>query len=452
MPKLNCDFTVESTFFSLADEPSLGVLQQAHSRSDWLFCAMHEEHDHLAVCWETIFLKISSTTGAAAAADTVVVDWAAVVVVVDWAVIVVTAEGVPKLNVARSVVDVAATGTASVGAADDVGADNDEEDDVESTVGAALPKAKVPNGTACFVIVDVLEVVVLSFFKLPNVKEVAFDLVLSSGFATPNMGCEDVLDLDPAAGSAKAFEPNENFPLGAPKSIAPLPNENFGLAAAASPLFLACKQQTHFDLLMSFLVSHTEQDHVELFCFAAIDLNKSSGFVVELKLVAGCAMLPPGLFSPQHKHLVWATSLSAMHESHFHFDCFCLAAMDLKTSSTIAVAPLLDEIDVERVGAVEVRPTPQHTHFVAEFPFGVMHDEHDHLFCVCFATSALKDSSCFPVDSVITVFGAAIVNPNSIFFGSVEVVAGGFDIDTDDGIAVLVDFADLFIRIGSLKL
>lgn len=263
---------------------------------------MHEEHDHLAVCWETIFLKMSSTTGAGAAAVTVVDECAAVVVVVDWAVVVVAAKGVPKLNVARSVVDVAATGTARVGAVDDVGADNDEEDDVESTFGAAPPKAKVPNGTAGFVPVDGLpnenfsaaaavEVAVLSFFKLPNVIGLAFDLVLSSVFAAPNMGCEDVLDLAPAAGSAKAFEPNENFPLGAPKSIPPLPNENFGLAAAASldevaaaasPLSLACEQQTHFDLLMSFLVSHTEQDHVELFCFAAIVLNKSSGFVTEL--------------------------------------------------------------------------------------------------------------------------------------------------------------------------
>lgn len=32
-PKLNCDFTVESTFFPLADAPSFGVLQQAHSLS-----------------------------------------------------------------------------------------------------------------------------------------------------------------------------------------------------------------------------------------------------------------------------------------------------------------------------------------------------------------------------------------------------------------------------------
>lgn len=32
-PKLNWDLTVESTFFSLADEPSFGVLQQTHSLS-----------------------------------------------------------------------------------------------------------------------------------------------------------------------------------------------------------------------------------------------------------------------------------------------------------------------------------------------------------------------------------------------------------------------------------
>lgn len=163
-------------------------------------------------------------------------------------------------------------------------------------------------------------------------------------------------------------------------------------------------------------------------------------------------MLAPGLLSPQHRHLVWVTSLPVMHESHTHFDCFCLATMDLKTSSTIAFGPLLDEIDVEGVGAVEVWLTPQHTHFVAEFSFGVMQDEHVHLFCVCFATSALKESSCFPVDSVVTAFGAFVVNPNSNFFGSVVIVADGFDIDIDDGIAVLADFAGLFTRIGSLKL
>lgn len=103
-----------------------------------------------------------------------------------------------------------------------------------------------------------------------------------------------------------------------------------------------------------------------------------------------------------------------MHESHAHFDCFCLAAKDLKTSSTVAVAPLLDEIDalalpaatdvVEDV-ATESWLTPQHTHFVAEFSLGVQHDEQDHLFCVCFAASAFNVSSHLTTDLIVSVDG-----------------------------------------------
>lgn len=45
---------------------------------------MHEGHDHFAVCWETIFLNISSAAGA----------------------VVVTVEGVPNENGALLMVDV----------------------------------------------------------------------------------------------------------------------------------------------------------------------------------------------------------------------------------------------------------------------------------------------------------------------------------------------------------
>lgn len=163
--------------------------------------------------------------------------------------------------------------------------------------------------------------------------------------------------------------------------------------------------------------------------------------------------------------------MSAIHESHTHFDCFCLATIDLKTSSTIAAAPLLDEIDalapanddVEGADAAALLLlTPQHTHLVAEFSFGVKHDEHDHLFCVCLAARALNASSHF----VGSVDGTCLANENSGFFGSIEVSAGGFvvgvvdhgddvddddDDEDDDGIAVPADVL-AFITIGSLNL
>lgn len=135
--------------------------------------------------------------------------------------------------------------------------------------------------------------------------------------------------------------------------------------------------------------------------------------------------------------------------------------MDLKTSSTIAVAPLLDEIvalalavdDVEDV-AGELRLMPQHTHLVTEFSFGVKHDAHDHLFCVCLAASAFNVSSHF----VVSVDGTCLTNENSDFFGSVIVVDDdGFpnDIDDngddDDGVVVLADVL-AFTTIGSLNL
>lgn len=200
------------------------------------------------------------------------------------------------------------------------------------------------------------------------------------------------------------------------------------------------------------MVSQAEHAHVELFCFAAIDLNRSSTFELELEIIgADATTILPGLFSPQHRHFAWVTSLSAIQESHFHFDCFCLAAMDLKTSSTVAVTPLLDEIDAlvlvamddgAVVAVVESLLPPQHTHLVAEFSFGVKHDEHDHLFCVCLAASAFNVSSHLFTDFIITdVGGICLADVKSIFFGSVDVVdVVGFDIDID------------FIRIGSLNL
>lgn len=207
---------------------------------------MHDVHDHLAVCCETIFLKMSSTAGA----DVAVVD--------DCAAVVIANED------ALLAVDVVCAGAPNVTAAVDV--DVDEEDDVESTVGLAPPKANVPNGTDGLVPVDglpnenfgaaavavvaaaALEVVALSVLKLPNVIGLAIDLVLSSGFAVPNVNCgvavavvfAVVFDVDAVAfASTTGFEPNENFPLGAPKSMPPLPNENFGFDDDASPVELA---------------------------------------------------------------------------------------------------------------------------------------------------------------------------------------------------------------------
>lgn len=115
-----------------------------------------------------------------------------------------------------------------------------------------------------------------------------------------------------------------------------------------------------------------------------------------------------------------------MHEMHAHFDCFCLAAKDLKTSSAVAVAPLLDEIvalalssgvDDEEVVAAEFWLTPQHTHFVAEFSLDAQHDEHDHLFCVCFAASAFNVSSHLTTDFVVSVDGTCGADDSSGFFG-----------------------------------
>lgn len=118
-----------------------------------------------------------------------------------------------------------------------------------------------------------------------------------------------------------------------------------------------------------------------------------------------------------------------MHELHAHFDCFCLAAKDLKTSSTVAVAPLLDEIDAlaQSAGvdddedvAAELWLTPQHTHFGAKFSLGVQHDEHDHLFCVCFAASAFNVSSHLTTGFVVSVDGTCAADDSSGFFGAAD--------------------------------
>lgn len=227
VPKLNCDFTVESAFFSLTDAPSFGVLQQAHSLSVWLFCAMHVEHDHFAVCCETILLKVSSTSGAGVA---VVDDCAAVVMAVVGALLVV---------------DVVVGRVPNVGAFD---ADCDEKNDVESTAGLAPPNANVPRGTEGFAPVVGLpnekfgaaavgavavEVAALSDLKLPNVIGLAVDLTVSSGLTAPNENCEVAAIGAVGSESATGFAPNENFPLGAPKSMPPLPKENADFAGVA---------------------------------------------------------------------------------------------------------------------------------------------------------------------------------------------------------------------------
>lgn len=203
-----------------------------------MFCAIHEEHDHFAVCCETIFLKTSSTAVAVVAAT----------VLDDWAAIDVPAEGLTNVNGVLLVVDVATVGAPNGVAAIDV--DNDEEDEFESTLGAAPPKANVPNGTAGFVPVVGLpkenfgaavavtaaeEMLALSFFKLPNV--LAVDLGLSSGLVEPNVNCgiAAVFDVTATAFAPETgFEPNTNVPLAALKSIPPLPNVNFGLDVDAS--------------------------------------------------------------------------------------------------------------------------------------------------------------------------------------------------------------------------
>lgn len=164
---------------------------------------MHAEHDHFAVCCETIFLKRSSVA--------VVDDSVAVVLAADGAVVV---------------------GAAKVGTADVVVVDNDD-DAVESTVGLALPKANVPNGAAGLVPV----------VGLPNGNIGAAAVVV----ATLEVAGV-VVDVATAVDAATGFEPNKNFPLGAPKSMPPLPNENidFGVdaslvkVAAVGSLSLAC--------------------------------------------------------------------------------------------------------------------------------------------------------------------------------------------------------------------
>lgn len=215
-----------------------------------MFCAIHEEHDHFAVCCETIFLKTSSTAAAVVAVAATALD--------DCAAIVVAAEGLANVNGVLLVADVAMVDAANGVAADD----NDEEDEFESTFGAAPPKANVPNGTAGFVpvvglpnenfgatvAVAAAEVVLaLSFFKLPNVIGLAVDLVLSSGLAEPNVNCGVAVAFDCTAAAvvaATGFEPNTNVPLGAPKSMPPLPNVNFGVdvdaVAVAASLSLVC--------------------------------------------------------------------------------------------------------------------------------------------------------------------------------------------------------------------
>lgn len=210
-------------------------------------------------------------------------------------------------------------------------------------------------------------------------------------------------------------------------------------------------------MLKSFLVSHTEHVHDELFCFATIDLNRSSTCALELGIDDGAGVEPLfGLLPPQHRHFVWATSLSAMHESHAHFDCFCFATIDLKTSSTVADAPLLDEIGALTPSDddAELLATPQHTHLVAEFSFGVKHDEHDHLFCFCLAASAFMVSS----HCAESVDGTCLANENSGFFVSADFAAGDFVIGVvvvgafdDNGFAALADDG-AFTTIGSLNL
>lgn len=144
----------------------------------------------------------------------------------------------------KVVVDVTATGAANVGT------DNVEEDDVESTLGALPPKANVPSGTAGLVPVAGLPNenfgVVVTVEKPTNVTVLAVDLAVSSSLAAPNTAVG--VDATAAIGSAAGFEPNENLPLGTPKSMPPLPNANFGVdvgapldeVAAVVSLSLAC--------------------------------------------------------------------------------------------------------------------------------------------------------------------------------------------------------------------
>lgn len=112
---------------------------------------MHDEQDHFAVCCETIFLKISSTTGA------VVVSVTFGSLIDDVCAFAVVTAGEPKANNALDVV-VPAAADDVVDIVDDD--DDDEEDDVdvivESIFGAAPPKANVPNGSIGFVSVEVL--------------------------------------------------------------------------------------------------------------------------------------------------------------------------------------------------------------------------------------------------------------------------------------------------------
>lgn len=149
---------------------------------------------------------------------------------------------------------------------------------------------------------------------------------------------------------------------------------------------------------MSFFVSHTEHDHVVLFCLAAIDLNKSSttagtAAVVLLEVVD----VAPGFAPPQHKHFDWLKSFSAMQASHDHFDDFCLATIDLKTSSTTALVVTLAagvlEVAVEIGDDALGFGALQHKHLVTEISFDAKQSEQFHLPCDCFAANSFRDVS-----------------------------------------------------------
>lgn len=129
--------------------------------------------------------------------------------------------------------------------------------------------------------------------------------------------------------------------------------------------------------------------------------------------------------------------------SHFHFDCFCLATIDLKTSSTAAVAALLDEDDCVADAVVDiVCDTPQHTHLVVMFSFGVKQDEHVHLLCICLPASAFNVSSHLSSDFAETGDGTCLALFDSI----------GAKLDGDEfSVEAAVD-DDKSIKIGSLNL
>lgn len=101
---------------------------------------------------------------------------------------------------------------------------------------------------------------------------------------------------------------------------------------------------------------------------------------------------------------------------------------------------------------------------LAKFSFGVKHDEHDHLFCVCFAASAfnvlshLSRSTDFVV-AIEPVDGTCLANENwpllSTFFDPNDVDGVTFVVDVD-GVVVAVDANAFliveFITIGWLNL